>query len=85
MKTLKELKENISIEDFNDLVLACLSGDEDYVEESLYNGEEITSSPDSYMERLCIGGFTNENFPWKELREYMAKVSHELQIKYIGG
>jgi len=84
MKTLKTLFEDIgTIEAFNDLVMTYLSGDEDYIGESLIEGEETTPSPHHYMGILYNKGYRYENFPWKEFRDYCLKVSNYLENELI--
>lgn len=82
-KTLFNLADTLSIEDFNDLVLTYLSGDADWIGESFHNMEPITSEPDNYMEKLAEQGFTYSNFPWEELRNYCSALQSHLQTNYI--
>ena len=83
MKTLNDLIETIGIQNFNDMILTFISGDEQYIIDSLIEGGEITPSPDTYMEELCNAGFTTETFPWNEFREYAIKVLDHLATNLI--
>ena len=83
MKNLDDILLLISISDFNDMVMTYLSGDEDYIADSLHEGGEITHSPQNYMETLSEAGYTNDNFPWPQFRIYCSKVITHLQNNLI--
>jgi len=71
MHPLVKILQIIGTSSFNDMAMTFLSGDEDYIAESLHQGEEITPSPHNYMEKLSNAGYTNDNFPWTEFRLYI--------------
>lgn len=80
---LVRILQIIGTQDFNDLTMTYLAGDEDFIAESLNYGEEITPSPQNYMEKLCKAGYTNENFPWTEFRIYIRDVGILLEHQLI--
>ena len=83
MKTLQTIVDLIGIQDFNDLVMTFLSGDEDYISDSLIEGQEITPSPHCYMEKLYNAGYRESTFPWEDFRSYATQASSYLNHNLI--
>lgn len=82
-RNLKHIHEVIGTEEFNDLIATWLAGDEEYISDSLIEGEDITCNPSHYMEHLYKAGYRDDNFPYEELREYCIKVRDFLSENLI--
>jgi hypothetical protein len=83
MKNLQNILEIIGTKNFNDLIATYISGDIEWVSDSLIEQSDITSGS-NYIEKLCQEhGYTHKNFPWVELSEYCNKVSEHLKTNLI--
>ena len=87
METKKTLQNVLSIlgpKDFNDLIATLISGDEEFLHDSLIHGKAITSGPNgNYIEMLAKEGYNIGNFPYEELRAYTDRVTKYLSNNLI--
>ena len=83
MEELKNLQQIIGIKNFNDLIATFISGDHEYIHDSLIEGTAITQEKSNYFEDISKAGYNISNFPYQELREYCEQVENYLTNNLI--
>lgn len=91
-KTLQQLYQDLGTENFNDLVITQISGDEHFIHDSLIPPEQLNPLlgydpqgfwEQNYIEKLQAIGYNQDNFPYEELQEYCNKVEQHLKTNLI--
>jgi hypothetical protein len=77
--SLNHILSIIGMEDFNDMVITWVSGDDDAIRENLYPENES----DNYLGKLLKEGYTDENFPYGELDLYCDNIKGHLKNNLI--